>query len=278
MTLVAAGAVAFREWRWRPKELPWIELLSVHGVGYRHPEFVLSRGYTFTVAYGGALPPVRYRGLEHPPAAAGTIMVVEPDEVVQSLSLEAGCADFTTFTLLDSQVLQDVAAGGRMPRFDCLRYVDKELCTEFKALHLGLTSGLGAGMLRSMVADLLGTMVSRYGNAAGAAIDEHRPAGLRKVRQILADRLDSNVGLDELAAVAGCGRHHLVRSFRRSYGVPPHRYRTMLRLASARSLLAQGLPVADVAARLGYFDQSQLNRHFRNAFGFSAGVYARTVS
>ncbi|WP_285560040.1 helix-turn-helix transcriptional regulator [Actinoplanes regularis] len=203
---------------------------------------------------------------------------MEPDEVVQSLSLEPGCADFTTITLLHSQVLRDVTADGRMPRFDRLRYADKELCTEFMALHLGLTSELGAGTLRSMVADLLGTMVSRYGNAAGAAIDAHRPSWLRKVRQILADRLDSNVGLDELAAVAGCSRHHLVRSFRRSYGVPPHRYRTMLRLASARSLLAQGLPVADVAARLGYFDQSQLNRHFRNAFGFSAGVYACTVS
>ncbi len=42
-------------------------------------------------------------------------------------------------------------------------------------------------------------------------------------------------------------------------------------------MLAAGHSAADVAAALGYFDQSQLNRHFRQELGTSAGGYARAV-
>ncbi|WP_285691725.1 AraC family transcriptional regulator [Actinoplanes sp. NBRC 103695] len=251
-------------------------MLSVRGF-YCYPEFILDRGYTFSIMWGGAPPPMRYRGLDHPPAAPETITVAEPDEVIQPLSAGPTTAHFTTFTVLDPQPLLDATWGGELPQFDRLTYADPELCTGFAALHLGLTKGVDHKTLRSKFAALLQKLVRRHATPPGAATEPHRPPALRTVRQILRERMDSNIGLDELAAVAGCSRHHLVRSFRQAYGVPPHRYRTLLRLASARALLAQGLPAAEVAARSGYFDQSQLNRHFREAFGVSAGAYARAV-
>lgn len=278
-TATAGGVLACTgsgEQRWRPKELPWLEVLSVHAPHYYHPEFFLNRLHTFTITCGDTAPPLRYRGVEHRPAATGTITVVEPEEVVQSLATGPTAAHFATFTLLDSRPLRDVTADGELPTFDRLTYTDRDLFTEFSMLYIALTNGADGATLQPMFASLLARLAHRHGTASAAA-DRHRPAALRKVRQMLSDRLDSNIGLDELAAVAGCSRHHLVRSFRQAYGVPPHRYRTLLRLASARTLLAEDLPVAEVAARLGYFDQSQLNRHFRDAFGLSAGAYARAT-
>lgn len=43
------------------------------------------------------------------------------------------------------------------------------------------------------------------------------------------------------------------------------------------AMLVTGRSVAEVAATLGYCDQSQLNRHFRRVLGMSAGAYAKTV-
>lgn len=249
----------------------------MRGTGFRPPEFVLNREYTFTVTYRSAGLPVRYRGVEYPSAASGTVTVVEPDEVVQFLNPGPSVAHFTTFTLLDSHVLRGASSDGELPRFDRLSYADPDLFAGFDKVHAGLVDGAGRETLEPMVAELLSRLVSRYGVAPGAAVDVPRPSALREVRQVLSDRLDSNVSLDELAAVAGCSRSHLVRSFRQAYGAPPHRYRTLLRLASAKRLLAGGLPVAEVAARLGYFDQSQLNRRFRDVLRISAGTYARAV-
>ncbi|WP_212988343.1 helix-turn-helix transcriptional regulator [Actinoplanes auranticolor] len=202
---------------------------------------------------------------------------MEPDEVVQPLVAGPVTAHFTTFTVLRPQPLLDANPQKEPPRFSHLHYADPELHTEFATLHLGLTTGLDHETLQAMSAALLRKLVDRHAAPPGTVTEPHRPRALRTVRQILRDRIDSNITLDELAAVAGFSRHHVQRSFRQAYGVPPHRYRTLLRLASARALLAQGLPMVDVAPRLSYFDQSQFNRYFRKAFGISAGAYARAV-
>ncbi|GLZ02451.1 AraC family transcriptional regulator [Actinoplanes sp. NBRC 103695] len=250
-------------------------MLSVHAPDYTHPEFVLNRAHTFTITFGDTAPPLRYRGKEYPPAAAGTVTVVQPDEVVQSLLTGPTAAYFATFALLDPQPLLDVTADGELPIFDRLTYTDRDLFSGFAMLHTALTDGTDDTTLRSMFASVLARLVSRHATAARATSEAHRPAALRQVRQTLSERLDTNIGLDELAAAAGYSRHHLLRRFRQAYGVPPHRYRTLLRLATARPLLAQGVSATEVAARLGYYDQSQLNRHFREALGISAGAYAR---
>lgn len=140
-----------------------------------------------------------------------------------------------------------------------------------------MTRGEDRLALQSTFAGLLDSLVTRHATTSGAASPTVGYRALRQVRQLLHDRLDTNIGLDELAAVAGYSPHRLLRSYRQAYGVPPHRYRTLLRLDRARSMLAAGRSVADVAAELGYFDQSQLNRHFRQVFGMSAGTYARAV-
>lgn len=263
--------------RWRPKSLRWLEVLSVRMPDYVPPHFTLNRAHTFTIAYDDAAWPVRYRGAEHRPAAQGTVTVVEPDEVVQSLSIVPTSANFVTFTLLDSEPVRNVTANGELPTFGRLTYIDRGLFTKFAILHAAVTGGADDATVQSMLSSALATLVSRHATTSGATTDPHRPVALRMVQQLLNDRLDSNIRLDELAAVAGYNRHHLVRSFRQAYGAPPHRYRTLLRLATAKTLLAQDLPVTDVAARLGYCDQSQLNRHFREAFGVSAGAYARAT-
>ncbi|MGW0144573.1 helix-turn-helix domain-containing protein [Streptomyces sp. NPDC003333] len=167
--------------------------------------------------------------------------------------------------------------GAARPRFHGVTYSDRGLFSGIAALHRGLADGEDELDLESSLIRLLDVLRARHADAPGAASPALRPRALRHVREMLHSRLDSNIKLDDLAEVAGCSKRHLIRSFRQAYGVPPHHYRTLLRLARAKSLLAAGRSVAETAAELGYCDQSQLNRHFRREFGMSAGGYARTV-
>lgn len=106
-----------------------------------------------------------------------------------------------------------------------------------------------------------------------------RSAGqaVSRAGEYLQANLFSTVGLDELAAVAGLSRYHLVRQFSRTFGAPPHAYQISLRIDAARRLLASGTPVDRVARRTGFYDQSHFGRHFKRIAGVTPGSYARRI-
>ncbi|MCP2168484.1 AraC family transcriptional regulator [Goodfellowiella coeruleoviolacea] len=261
---------------WSPRELPGVEVLSPRATKHNCPRFTLHSGYAITITRTGAPRRIRYRGRERSVGTTGTVTVVEPDEVVEALDTRAGSLHISVL-VVPPELLPDVTGHSKPPRFPRFTYADRGLFNGFARLHDDLARGADRLTVQSTFTALVDVLVRRHAAAPDATPDPLRPRALRQVHQVLHDCLDANISLDELAAVAGCGRHHLVRSFRQAYGAPPHRYRTLLRLARARSMLAAGHSAADVAAALGYFDQSQLNRHFRQELGTSAGGYARAV-
>ncbi len=69
---------------------------------------------------------------------------------------------------------------------------------------------------------------------------------------------------------------HLVRCFTRTFGIAPHRYLVARRIEAARSRLLDGMPVAQVAASVGFHDQAHLTRHFKRHVGTTPARYARS--
>lgn len=104
----------------------------------------------------------------------------------------------------------------------------------------------------------------------------HRTA-VARARAVLDDRLTEHVSLDELARHARLDKFRLSRAFRDLVGLPPHAYVTHRRISLAQELLARGVPQAEVAVRVGLYDQSQLHRHFKRITGSTPGAYARAV-
>jgi transcriptional regulator GlxA family with amidase domain len=102
--------------------------------------------------------------------------------------------------------------------------------------------------------------------------------GVRRALEYLRDEVARNVTLDELAAVAGIGKYHLIRRFQAATGVPPHAYQVALRVNLARKLLERGELATRVAAEAGFTDQSHLNRHFRRRLGLTPAQYARAFT
>lgn len=84
-----------------------------------------------------------------------------------------------------------------------------------------------------------------------------------------------NPGLQQLAQSLNSDRFRLSRLFQAHWGLPPHAWLVQWRLSQARRRLAQGQPVADVAAALGFADQSHLGRWFKRACQLSPARYQR---
>jgi AraC-like DNA-binding protein len=117
----------------------------------------------------------------------------------------------------------------------------------------------------------LGGQLRNEPSAGGLATS---PA-IARVRDLLHEHMDGNIGLDELAGIAGIDRFRLTRLFQRAFGTSPHAYLVRLRLRAARRLLATGRTPAQVAAEVGFADQSHLGRWFRRAYRMTPAAYRR---
>jgi len=119
-------------------------------------------------------------------------------------------------------------------------------------------------------------MVLLAGQTLGSARTWLDP-GMLAVRDYLHEHMAADVGLDELARFSGADRFRLTRQFTRTFGLSPHAYLVRLRLRTARRLLASGASAAQVAAAVGFSDQSHLGRWFQRAYRLSPAGYQRSA-
>ena len=111
---------------------------------------------------------------------------------------------------------------------------------------------------------------------AGTASDDALPA-LRRVRELLADRLLDPPPLAALAELAGFGKFQLLRRFEKAYGMPPYAWLVQCRAERARSLVQAGMSLGAVAVEAGFSDQSHMTRVFVRQFGFTPGAWRRAA-
>lgn len=105
-----------------------------------------------------------------------------------------------------------------------------------------------------------------------ARTDARAERAWRTIDQRYADPLT----LDELAADVGLSARRLATLFRAAYGTTLHARLADVRLGHALSLLeTTALPIAEIAARTGYYDQSALTRHLKAAHGITPAAVRR---
>lgn len=99
----------------------------------------------------------------------------------------------------------------------------------------------------------------------------------RLAREMLDADPVGTAGVAATAAALGVTTAHLVRSFTRSFGMPPHRYVLGRRLDLARRQLLDGQDIARVAADTGFYDQPHLTRHFALLLATTPARYQRSA-
>jgi AraC family transcriptional regulator len=92
---------------------------------------------------------------------------------------------------------------------------------------------------------------------------------LRAVVAYIEAHLDAGLTLDQMAAAAHLSAYHFARQFKAATGMPPHQYVIARRVERAQPLLHpdQDLSLAEIAARVGFSDQSQFSHHFKRLVG-----------
>jgi AraC family transcriptional regulator len=99
---------------------------------------------------------------------------------------------------------------------------------------------------------------------------------IKRATEMMSESLTEGPALSQLAEECGLSARHFARAFRESTGVPPHRWLLRHRVQRAQAMLrVQALPLADIALRCGFADQSHFTRVFSREVGLSPGQWRR---
>lgn len=107
----------------------------------------------------------------------------------------------------------------------------------------------------------------------------HADVGIRGLQDRLEASCAQPLSLQELAAALHVSVRTLQRRFLAATGTTPIQYQQALRLAHARTLLETGrLPVAEVAAEVGYADRVAFGRLFKRHTGLTPAAWRQKHS
>jgi len=85
------------------------------------------------------------------------------------------------------------------------------------------------------------------------------------------------LSIEWMAQRAGLSPSHLVRVFRKHFGMTPHAYQINRRIQLGQKAIRQGAPIADAAIAAGFFDQPHFQRVFKRLVAATPGQYVRPL-
>jgi AraC-like DNA-binding protein len=172
-------------------------------------------------------------------------------------------------------ILEDVT--GRTfqgtPSFSRQLLHDPDLAQAFHHAHWLVEDGGEPLAAEEAMYSVLSRMFAQYGSVIISPPAATGRTGVARARDYLAENFESDIGLEELAGVAGLSRAHLIRAFRREFFITPHAFQTDMRVREARRLLRQGASPSEVAMQCGFADQAHFTRHFKARTGVTPAVF-----
>jgi AraC family transcriptional regulator len=182
------------------------------------------------------------------------------------------------------QMCAEALLGGR--RVELIGRVGFDDPTAARVLELlsreARTEDPASRLFMEQAVDLLCTQLVR-GHSSFAALEAEAPRGLadwqvKRVTTYMREHLSEEIGLEELATLAGLSRFHFCTAFRRATGHSPHAWLVLQRIAESRQLLAlPELPVTEIALAVGYQTPSAFTAAFRKVTGMTPSDYRRQL-
>ena len=141
------------------------------------------------------------------------------------------------------------------------------------AMHRQYVEALGIALTHELIringAAALREPVSRGGLASWQQ---------KRVAAYIEEHVADDIPLATLAELARLSPYHFLRSFKRSFGMPPHRYHANCRIERAKQLLTnRELSVTRIALDVGFSETSTFSAAFHKLTGQAPSRYRRNL-
>lgn len=261
---------------WTDAEVPFVEFRFTRHSGESYKEHCHRQFCVGAVTEGVVSTTIRDRRYL---AAPGSVILIAPEEV-HSCNPHEGCLRSYVMAFFDlswCRSIQDaifVESEGFIPPNTSLLKSEPfyhSLLTLADLLPGDALPLEKTEAITQFMADLFVAVCDRP-----VAPPEKRQSDLvHEIKNYLREQSELKITLGELSAVFGCNGYHLLRTFKKVVGIPPHAYLLNARIERAKELLLEGVALADVAAETGFADQSHFHKTFRRIVAATPAQYQK---
>lgn len=179
--------------------------------------------------------------------------------------------------------IREFAADIGRPDFDWIECRPGTKDTVVLGLAMALLPALEAPLetnvlfVEQVVLAMMAHLAETY---AGAPIPARKNGVLapwqeRRATELLAAGLHTSLSIGEVAQACNLSPDHFIRAFRATLGMSPHRWLMEYRVARAKDLLNQDVPLAEVAATCGFASLDRMTRVFSEMAGIAPDLWRR---
>ena len=115
-------------------------------------------------------------------------------------------------------------------------------------------------------------------------VDESKSAGdyenavarLNELRKSILENPENIYLIEQMAHDSYISPFHMIREFKKAFGLTPHQFQMQCKVRKAQKLLAER-SASEVTYDAGFYDQSHMDRCFKKLVGLSPKEYKRAV-
>ena len=260
---------------WRHQGVDGLEFRRGVAVAEPYPRHWHDEYQLCLITRGGG--ELNYLGVRHETPASG-LFIVHPGEV-HSNNTATGCSFLSIYIeppVVDRIQKEFSATVQGLPFFRDAIIFDDDVVTDYLCLHRASEDESMALERESFLRSLLFRLVSGHTSSMGSLRAPGRESMIvNRVREYIIANYERTISLSELEQLTGFSLFHVNRIFSKAVGVPPHEFQTQTRISEAKKLILAGHSLANVAAAVGFADQSHFHRHFRRLMKVTPGEYSR---
>ncbi|MCQ3971858.1 MAG: AraC family transcriptional regulator [Anaerolineae bacterium] len=222
-----------------------------------------------------------HQGAKHftPP---GGVILINPGAVHTGEAADAHGFEmrslYPTAAHMQTAALELTGRHQALPFFTEVRVDQRETMESILVLHTALAQGASRLECESRFTWTLAQLIKQY---AHIRFTEQRlgqeQRAIRRARDYIDECFAQGISLTQLAEHVSLSPYYLLRAFRAEVGMPPYTYLESVRIRHAQRLIEAGLPLAQVAAEVGFSSQSHLTRRFKQIIGVTPGQYAQQL-
>ncbi|NLI94074.1 MAG: AraC family transcriptional regulator [Peptococcaceae bacterium] len=209
---------------------------------------------------------------------AGDIVIFNPRDTHTCEQVDGKTFDYRCINILPEimeKAVCEVTGKVHLPRFTQNVLYRSELAACLRELHLMILEEVTEFKKEELFMFLIEQLLGEYSDTVLSAVSQEPSLEIRTVCNYIESNYAKPITLDDLSALTGLRKYHLLRSFTRKIGISPYSYLETVRIGNAKKLLEKGIPPIEAAFRTGFSDQSHFTNFFKKLIGLTPKQYMK---